>query len=63
MRDHGNAQSFALKRLWEVRLGLEAVWVMTAGHFAAVWILEVAVPHSAISGVATEEHWSDSSEL
>lgn len=63
MRDLGNVRSFALKRLWEVRPGLEAVWVMTAGHFAAVWILEVAAPRSAISGVATEEDWSDSSEL
>ena len=37
---------------------------MTAGHVVAVGILEmVMMPHSAISGVATEEDWFDSSGL
>ena len=63
MRGPGDVQSFALKRLWEVRPALGEVWAMMARPPAAVWILEVALPRFAIFGVEIEEDQSGLSGL
>ena len=60
MRDHVDVRLFALNMLWEVEPALGAIWLMVAGHFAAVWSLEKVRDRSAIFGVATEEDLSDS---
>ena len=63
MRDLVDVRSFALNTLWEVEPAPGVIWVMGAGHPAAVWILEKVRDRSAISGVAREEGSSGSSGL
>ena len=63
MRDRVDVRSFALNMPWEVEPAPGAIWVMIAGHSAAVWILEKVRDRSAIFEVATEEDLSDSSGL
>lgn len=56
MIDPGDAQSFVLKRLWEVGPVLGAVWAMTAAHLASVWSLEMAMPRLEIYEVERGEY-------
>ena len=63
MTDRVNVRSFALNMLWEVEPAPEVIWVMVAGHSAAVWILEKVRDRSARFGVVTKEELSDSSGL
>lgn len=63
MTDRVDVRSFALNMLWEVEPVLEVIWVMDAGHSAAVWILEKLRDRSAKFGVVTGEDLSDSSGL
>ena len=51
-----DAQSFVLKRLWEVGLVLGAVWAMTAAHLASMWSLEMELPRLGIYEVEREEY-------
>ena len=63
MIDPEDELSFALKRLLDVEPALGAVWATTAAHLAPMGSLQVEMHRFAKCGVATEEGWSDSSEL